>query len=156
MWTVYNPVFLWGKLLPRHPRTQHLEVSRSVKIRLLPVLSFETRLWFVFMRCAYTFIYCKWILFQTMNFCKPMQAYIYISKDMRVVLNSFTWKTLSSPEKNLRQTLANPTFIFSGTCWPRPVRRIWMCDILKFAPGVWSRVTLHSVAAALKDLYVLL
>ncbi len=75
--------------------------------------------------------------------------YIY----MRVVLNSFMWKTQSSPEKIIfRQTLANPTFIFSGACWPRLVRRTWMCDILKFVPGFWSIVTLHSVAAAPKHL----
>ena len=78
---------------------------------------------------------------------------LYIIIYMRVVLNSFMWKTPSSPEKKFfRQTLANPTFIFSVTCWPRLVRRTWMCDILKFAPGVWSLVTLHSVAAALKHL----
>ena len=55
-------------------------------------------------------------------------------------------------KKFFRQTLANPMFIFSGACWPRLVRRTWMCDILKFVPGVWSLVTLHSVAAALKHL----
>ncbi len=45
---------------------------------------------------------------------------------MRVVLNSFTWKTSSSPKKFFRQTLvADPSFIFNGTCWPRLVRKHW-------------------------------
>ena len=57
-----------------------------------------------------------------------------------------------SKKNYFRQTLANPMFIFSGTCWPRLVRRTWMRDILKFVPGVWSLVTLHSLAAALKHL----
>ena len=61
-------------------------------------------------------------------------------------------KRTSSPKKIFRQTFANPAFIFSGTCWPRFLRRTWMCDILKFVPGIWSLVTLHSVAAALKRL----
>ena len=71
---------------------------------------------------------------------------------MRVVLNSFMWEFHLRQQKFFRQTLANPRFIFSGTCWPRLVRRTWMCDILKFVPGVWSLVTLNSVAAALKHL----
>ncbi len=45
---------------------------------------------------------------------------------MRAVLNSFMWKTPSSPKKySFRQTLANPMFIFSGTCRPRLVRKHW-------------------------------
>ena len=75
---------------------------------------------------------------------------------MRVVLNSFTWKRTSSPffanKKIFRQTLADPMFIFSGTCWPRLVRKTLMCDLRKFVPGVCSLVTLHSVAAAPKHL----
>ena len=54
--------------------------------------------------------------------------------------------------KSFHQTLANPMFVFCGTCCPTLVRRTLMCDILKFVPGVCSPVTLHSVAAALKHL----
>ena len=34
------------------------------------------------------------------------------------------------------------------------LRKTWMCNIiiLKYVPGLWSLVTLHSAAAALKDL----
>ena len=87
----------------------------------------------LYMKKTYTYIY--------------MYIYIY----MKVALNSFTRKRTSSPKK-IRQTFANPTFIFSGTCWPRVLRRTWTCDILKFVPGVWSLVTFHSLAAALKHL----
>ena len=54
---------------------------------------------------------------------------------MGVVLDSFMWKRHLRQKKYIRQILATPRFIFSGTCWPRLVRRTWMCDILKFAPG---------------------
>ena len=51
---------------------------------------------------------------------------------MRVVLNSFIWKRSSSPKKNyFRRTFANSMFFFRGTCWPRFLRKTWMCDILK-------------------------
>ena len=50
-------------------------------------------------------------------------------QDMRVVLKSFMWKTSSSQKKYFRQTLANPTFIFSGTCWPRLVKKKHWCVI---------------------------
>ena len=57
---------------------------------------------------------------------------------MRVVLNSFMWKTSSSPKKYFPQTLANHMFIFSETCRPRLVRKPLMRDLLKFVPGVCS------------------
>ncbi len=78
----------------------------------------------------------------------------YISIYMRVVLNSFMWKTSSSPKNYFRQTLANPKFIFSGTCWPRLVRKHW-CVISSNLFQAPTPVTFHSVAAALKH-YVLL
>ena len=50
---------------------------------------------------------------------------------VRVVLNSFIWKTPSSPKKKFfRRTFANSMFIFRGTCWPRFLRKTWMCDIM--------------------------
>ena len=57
---------------------------------------------------------------------------------MRVVEKNLSCGKRHLRQKKIffRQNLANPTFIFSGTCWPRLVRRTWMCDILKFAPGV--------------------
>ena len=32
------------------------------------------------------------------------------------------------------------------------LKKTWMCDIQKIVPGVWSLVTIHSAAAALKHL----
>ena len=58
----------------------------------------------------------------------------------------FAKKSILSPN------FSEPDVYFSGTFWPRLVRRTWMCDILKFVPGVCSLVTLHSVAAALKTI----
>ena len=51
---------------------------------------------------------------------------------VRVVLNSFIWKTSSSPKNCFfRRTFANSMFFFRGTCWQRFLRKTWMCDILK-------------------------
>ena len=59
-------------------------------------------------------------------------CYMRLQRYMRVVLNSFIWKTPSSPKKKFfRRTFANSMFIFRGTCWPRFLRKTWMCDILK-------------------------
>ena len=59
--------------------------------------------------------------------CSDGWQYVY----MRVVLNSFIWKTPSSPKKKFfRRTFANSMFIFRGTCWPRFLRKTWMCDIM--------------------------
>ena len=88
----------------------------------------------------YEYIY---IYQYTINICEGCSKFFHVEN------------AIFARKKFFRQTLANPTFIFSRTCWPRLVRRTWMCDILKFAPGVWSLVTLHSVAAAL-NIYVLL
>ena len=63
--------------------------------------------------------------------------------------------TSSLINKLCRQTLANPMFIFSGTCCPTLVEKTLMCDLLKFVPGVCSPVTLHSAALHL-NIYVLL
>ena len=50
---------------------------------------------------------------------------------VRVVLNSFIWKTSSSPKKIFRRAFANSMFFFRGTCWRRFLRKTWMSDILK-------------------------
>ena len=65
-----------------------------------------------------------------LSICNGGWVYIYIYICMRVVLNSFMWKTSSSQKKiDFRKTLANPMFIFSGTCWPRLVRKKHWCVI---------------------------
>ena len=73
------------------------------------------------------------------NHYTHIHIYIYNYIYMKVVLDSFMWKTSSSPKKNyFRQTLANPMFIFSGTCWPRLARKTLARDLLKFVPGPCS------------------
>ena len=71
---------------------------------------------------------------------------------MRVVLNSFIWKTSSSPKQNSFAELSRtPCFSFAvhvGEDFKKNVD-VWYPQIV---PGVWSLVTLHSAAAALKHL----
>ena len=72
------------------------------------------------------------------NIIYVIYKYIY----MRVVLNSFIWKTSSSPNKNsFRRTFANSMFFFRGTCWPRFLRKTWMCDILNSSRRLIPRHT---------------
>ena len=73
---------------------------------------------------------------------------------LRVVLQSFKWKQTSS-EKSFRQNLANPMFIFSGTCCLTLAIKTLVCDIIKLVGNVCSPVRLHAVAAALKHLRLL-
>ena len=75
---------------------------------------------------------------------------------VRVVLNSFIWKTPSSPKKKyFRRTFANSMFIFRGTCWPRFLRKTWMCDILKLFQA--SDPSSHFILLQLHlNIYVLL
>ena len=72
---------------------------------------------------------------------------------MRVVLNSFIWKTSSSPKKKFfRRTFANSMFFLSRYMLAKIFKKnvdVWYPQIV---PGVWSLVTLHSAAAALKHL----
>ena len=73
-------------------------------------------------------------------------TYIY----MRVVLNSFIWKTSSSP-KNSFAELSRAPFLsryMLAKIFKKNVD-VWYPQIV---PGVWSLVTLHSAAAALKHL----
>ena len=75
---------------------------------------------------------------------------------MRVVLNSFIWKTPSSPKKNyFRRTFANSMFFFRGTCWRRFLRKTWICDILKLLQA--SDPSSHFILRQLQlNIYVLL
>ena len=75
---------------------------------------------------------------------------------MRVVLNSFIWKTSSSPKKIFfRRTFANSMFFFRGSCWPRFSRKTWMCDILKLFQA--SDPSSHFILRQLHlNIYVLL
>ena len=68
-------------------------------------------------------------------------------------LNSFIWKTSSSPNKFFfRRTFANSMFFFRGTCWRRFFKKNVDAWYPQIVPGVWSLVTLQSAAAALKHL----
>ena len=83
------------------------------------------------------------------------RKYIACLKFMRVVPNSFIWKTSSSQKTNyFRRTFANSMFIFRGTCWRR-FRKTWMCDILKLFQA--SDPSSHFILRQLRlNIYVLL
>ena len=66
----------------------------------------------------------------------------------------FKWKQASS-EKNFCQTLANPMFIFNGTCCLTLAIKTLVCYIIKLVRSVYSPVRLHAVAVALKHLRLL-
>ena len=71
---------------------------------------------------------------------------------MRVVLNSFIWKTSSSPNKFLSPNFCELHVFLSRYMLAKIFKKnvdVWYPQI---APGVWSLVTLHSAAAALKHL----
>ena len=75
--------------------------------------------------------------------------YIY----MRVVLNSFIWKTSSSPKKKFLSPNFRELHVFLSRYMLAKILKknvdVWYPQIV---PGVWSLVTLHSAAAALKHL----
>ena len=72
---------------------------------------------------------------------------------MRVVLNSFIWKTPSSPKKNLLSPNFRELHVFLSRYMLAKIFKknvdVWYPQIV---PGVWSLVTLHSAAAVLKHL----
>ena len=78
------------------------------------------------------------------------------ANDMRVVLNSFIWKTSSSPKKiSFAELSRTPCFFFRGTCRRRFLRRTWMCDILKLFQA--SDPSSHFILRQLHlNIYVLL
>ena len=54
-----------------------------------------------------------------------------------------------------RRTFANSMFFFRGTCWPRFLRKTWMCDILKLFQA--SDPSSHFILRQLHlNIYVLL
>ena len=54
-----------------------------------------------------------------------------------------------------RPTFANSMFFFRGTCWPRFLRKTWMCDILKLFQA--SDPSSHFILRQLHlNIYVLL
>ena len=66
---------------------------------------------------------------------------------MRVVLNSFIWKTSSSPKKNLSPNFRELHVFLSRYMLAKIFKKnvdVWYPQIV---PGVWSLVTLHSAAA---------
>ena len=68
------------------------------------------------------------------------------------VLNSFTWKTSSSPKKILSPNFRELHVFLSRYRLAKIFEKnvdVWYPEIV---PGVWSLVTLHSAAAALKHL----
>ena len=50
------------------------------------------------------------------GFCEGFAIFAQVLA--RVILNSFKWKQTSSPKKIVRQTLAQPMFMFGGTFCP--------------------------------------
>ena len=73
-------------------------------------------------------------------------------KHVRVVLNSFIWKTSSSPKKILSPNFRELHVFLSRYMLAKIFKKnvdVWYPQIV---PGVWSLVTLHSAAAALKHL----
>ena len=72
---------------------------------------------------------------------------------MRVVLNSFIWKTSSSPPKKILSPNFRELHVFLSRYMLAKIFKknvdVWYPQIV---PGVWSLVTLHSAAAALKHL----
>ena len=72
---------------------------------------------------------------------------------MRVVLNSFIWKTSSSPKKKILSPNFRELHVFLSRYMLAKIFQknvdVWYPQIV---PGVWSLVTLHSAAAALKHL----
>ena len=72
---------------------------------------------------------------------------------MRVVLNSFIWKTPSSPKKNFLSPNFRELHVYLSRYMLAKIFKknmdVWYPQIV---PGVWSLVTLHSAAAALKHL----
>ena len=70
---------------------------------------------------------------------------------MRVVLNSFIWKRPSSPNKNFLSPNFRELHVYLSRYMLAKILKknmdVWYPQIV---PGVWSLVTLHSAAAALK------
>ena len=87
------------------------------------------------------------------SMCLWYIIYIYIYIYMRVVLNSFIWKTPSSPKKNLLLPNFRELYVFLSRYMLAKIFKknvdVWYPQIV---PGVWSLVTLHSAAAVLKHL----
>ena len=105
--------------------------------------------------------FCMWVyLFGAKRPLPTLQQKIqltgYMTKSsheyMRVVLNSFIWKTSSSPIFfSFAELSRTPCFSFAvhvGEDFKKNLD-VWYPQIV---PGVWSLVTLHSAAAALKHL----
>ena len=82
-----------------------------------------------------------------------IHTFVYIYVYMRVVLNSFIWKTPSSPKKILLSPNFRELHVFLSRYMLAKIFKknvdVWYPKIV---PGIWSLVTLHSAAAALKQL----
>ena len=75
---------------------------------------------------------------------------------MRVVLNLHLENVIFAKKKKFfRRTFANSMFFFRCTCWPRFLRKTWMCGILKLFQA--SDPSSHFILRQLHlNIYVLL
>ena len=95
-----------------------------------------------------------WHITQTKNVHSHFKYYTFkYYTYMRVVLNSFIWKTSSSPKKKFLSPNFRELHVFLSRYMLAMIFQknvdVWYPQIV---PGVWSLVTLHSAAAALKHL----
>ena len=100
------------------------------------------------MECIYIYI-C--MILQIIK--KYISLYIYICEGCS---KFFHLENAIFAKKNyFRRTFANSMFIFRGTCWPRFLRKTWMCDILKLFQA--SDPSSHFILRQLHlNIYVLL